>query len=152
MTTRFSRSNSQSGLKNFTSAYSRGIAVFEMTVLTLSACTILLILAQGTLLFSRASSVKNLAHLGSRYAASNPAYDVPTIKSYVLQNAPGIMGANGGSSLNITVTPTTTPRRLGSAVTVTVAYTYDKANSFGAGAFGLKFPNVLTSSDTAATE
>ncbi len=152
MTTRFSRSNSQSRSNKSVHAYSRGIAIFEMTVLVLSACPILLVLVQGTLLFTRASTVRGLAHLGSQYAAANPAYDVPTIKNYVLQNAHGIVAANGGSALNITVTPTTTPRRLGSAVTVTVAYTYDHADSFGAGAFGLKFPNILKSSDTAATQ
>ena len=152
MTTRFSRSNSQSRFNKSVPAYSRGIAIFEMTVLVLSACTILLVLAQGTLLFSRASTVKSLAHMGSQYAAANPAYDVPTIKNYVLQNAHGIVGANGGSALNITVTPTTTPRRLGTPVTVTVAYTYDHADSFGASVFGLKFPNILKSSDTAAAQ
>ena len=133
-------------------ALSRGVAVFEMTVLTLTASTILIIMAQGTLLFTRASMVKNLAHLGSSYAAANPGIDITTIKNYVLQNAPGVIGANGGSSLNITVNPAITPRRLGSAVTVTVAYSYPQAQSFGANAFGLNFPSTLTSSDTGATQ
>jgi hypothetical protein len=152
MTIKSHSRNGQPNKSKVASALSRGTAIFEMTVLTLTASTILVILAQGTLLFSRASQVKSLAHLGSRYAASNPGYDVPTIKSFMLQNAPPIMAAKGGAALNITVAPNTTPRHLGSAVTVTVAYTYDKASSFGAGAFGLKFPNKLTSSDTAATE
>jgi hypothetical protein len=123
-----------------------------MTVLTLTASTILVVLAQGTLLFTRASLVKNLAHLGSSYAAANPGFDTATIKNFVLQNASGIIGANGGASLNITVSPNTTPRRLGSAVTVTVAYSYDQANGFGSNAFGLNFPSTLTSSDTGATQ
>jgi hypothetical protein len=117
--------------RNGSGAFSRGIAVFEMTVLTLTASTILIILAQGTLLFTQASEVKNLAHLGSSYAAANPAYDATTIKNFVLQNATGLVGANGGSALNITVSPATAPRNLGSPVTVTVAYTYPYSSSFG---------------------
>src|SRR5579859_1597521 len=119
------------GLLSMRRGWSRGIAIFEMTVLTLTASTILLILVQGTLLFTRASAVKNLAHIGSQYAASNPGFDVPTIKNYILQSAPGIIGANNGSALQITVNPATTPRMLGSAVTVTIAYSYDQAQSFG---------------------
>jgi hypothetical protein len=133
-------------------AFARGNAIFEMTVLTLTASTILIVLAQGAILFTRASQVRSLAHLGSVYAAANPGIDVTTIKNYVLQNAPGIIGANGGSSLNVTVNPNITPRRLGSAVTVTVAYSYDQAKGFGSSAFGLNFPSTLTGSDTGATQ
>lgn len=132
--------------------WSRGVAIFEMTVLTLTASAILLLLAQGTLLFTRASAVKNLAHIGSQYAAANPGYDVPTIKNFILQSAQGIIGANNGSALNITVNPSTTPRKLGSAVTVTIAYSYDQTQNFGAKALGLTFPSTLTSSDTGATQ
>lgn len=142
----------RSSLRKASFALSRGVAVFEMTVLTLTASTILIILAQGTLLFTRASQVKNLAHLGSVYAAANPGIDVPTIKNYVLHNAPGIIGANSGASLVVTVNPAVTPRRLGSAVTVTVAYSYDQAKGFGSSAFGLSFPSTLSSSDTGATQ
>jgi hypothetical protein len=149
---RFLNNSVSSRLRKVSSALSRGDAIFEMTVLTLTATTILIVLVQGTLLFTRASVVKNLAHLGSTYAAANPGIDVPTIKNYVLQNAPGIVGADGGSSLNITVNPNITPRRLGSSVTVTVAYSYPQAKSFGASAFGLNFPSTLTSSDTGATQ
>ena len=152
MTTRIPHAYSHSKLRKASFALSRGVAIFEMTVLTLTASTILIVLAQGTLLFTRASQVKNLAHLGSTYAAANPGFDVSTIKNYILQNAPGIIGANGGSSLNLTVNPNITPRRLGSAVTVTVSYSYDQAKGFGSSAFGLTFPSTLTSSDTGATE
>jgi hypothetical protein len=149
---RFNHTSTSSNLRKASFALSRGVAIFEMTVLTLTASTILIILAQGTLLFTRASVVKNLAHLGSTYAAANPGVDITTIKNYVIQNAPGVIGANGGSSLNITVNPAVTPRRLGSAVTVTVAYSYDQAKGFGSSAFGLNFPSTLTSSDTGATQ
>ena len=132
--------------------WSRGVAIFEMTVLTLTASMITLLLAQGTLLFTRASAVKNLAHTGSQYAAANPGIDIPTIKNYILQSASGVIGANGGSALTITVNPSTTPRRLGTPVTVTIAYSYDQAQNFGASAFGLNFPSTLTASDTGATQ
>jgi hypothetical protein len=138
--------------KSHSPGWSRGIAIFEMTVLTLTASTILLVLAQGTLLFTRAAELKNLAHTGSQYAASNPGFDIPTIKSFILQGATGTIGANGGSALTITVNPSTTPRRLGTPVTVTVAYSYDQAQNFGANALGLNFPSTLTSSDTGATQ
>ncbi len=140
------------GLLLMRRGWSRGVAIFEMTVLTLTASTILLLLAQGTLLFTRASAVKNLAHIGSQYAASNPGFDMPTIKSYILQSASGIIGANSGSALTITMNPSTTPRRLGTPVTVTIAYSYDQAQGFGAKAFGLNFPSTLTSSDTGETQ
>jgi len=130
------------------SPFARGTAIFEMTVLTLTASAILTILAQGTLLFARASMVKNLAHVGSAYAAANPGVDIATIKNYVLQSAPLVIG----SALTITVNPAVTPRRLGSAVTVTVAYSYPDFQSFGASAFGLNFPSTLTGSDTGATQ
>jgi hypothetical protein len=152
MTMRISHTSARSNLRKAAFALSRGVAIFEMTVLTLTASTILVVLAQGTLLFTRASLVKNLAHLGSTYAAANPGLDVATIKNFVLQNASGIIGANGGAALNVTVSPNTTPRRLGSAVTVTVAYSYPEASSFGASAFGLNFPSTLTSSETGATQ
>jgi hypothetical protein len=152
MTMRFLHNSSCSKLRKAGFALSRGTAIFEMTVLTLTASTILTILAQGTLLFTRASQVKNLAHLGSVYAAANPGVDIATIKNFMIQNAPGIISGNAGSSLNITVSPNTTPRRLGSAVTVTVAYSYDQAKGFGSSAFGLNFPSTLTSSDTGATQ
>lgn len=134
--------------RNGSGAFARGTAIFEMTVLTLTASAILTVLAQGTLLFARASMVKNLAHLGSAYAAANPGVDIPTIKNFVLQNAPAVIG----SSLNITVNPAVTPRKLGSAITVTVAYSYPEFKSFGASAFGLNFPSTLTGSDTGATQ
>jgi hypothetical protein len=98
-------SSTRSKFRKVAFALSRGVAIFEMTVLTLTASTILIILAQGTLLFTRASEVKNLAHLGSVYAAANPGIDIPTIKNYILQNAQGAIGANSGSSLNVTVSP-----------------------------------------------
>jgi hypothetical protein len=149
---RIQRKPIHSNLRKVSFALSRGVAIFELAVLTLTASTIFIIIAQGTLLFTRASVIKNLAHLGSAYAAANPGIDVTTIKNFVLQNAPGIVGANGGASLTVTVDPATTPRRLGSAVTVTVAYAYPQAGSFGASAFGLAFPSTLTSSDTGATQ
>jgi len=152
MAMRFVHISALSKLRAASFALSRGIAVFEMTVLTLTASTILIILAQGTLLFTRASQVRNLAHLGSSYAAANPAFDSTTIKNYVLQNATGIVGANGSSSLNVTISPATAPRNLGSIVTVTVAYTYPYNSSFGSRFFGFTFPNTLTSSDTGATQ
>ena len=132
--------------------WSRGVAIFEMTVLTLTASTILLLLAQGTLLFTRASAVKSLAHIGSQYAAANPGFDVPTIKNFILQSAHGAIGANNGSALTITINPSTTPRRLGTPVTVTIAYSYDQAQNFGAKTLGFTFPSTLTSSDTGATQ
>jgi hypothetical protein len=140
------------GLLLIRRGWSRGIAIFEMTVLTLTASTILVVLAQGALLFTRASAVKNLAHIGSQYAAANPGLDMPTIKNFILQSAPGIIGANSGSALTITMNPSTTPRRLGTPVTVTIAYAYDQAQSFGSNAFGLTFPSTLTGSDTGATQ
>jgi len=132
--------------------WSRGVAIFEMTVLTLTASTILLLLAQGTLLFTRASAVKSLAHIGSQYAAANPGIDIPTIKSFILQSAHGAIDVNNGSSLTITVNPSTTPRRLGTPVTVTIAYSYDQGQNFGAKTLGFGFPSTLTSSDTGATQ
>src|ERR1700723_3135085 len=101
MATRISRTFTRSKLRKVAFALSRGTAIFEMTVLTLTASAILVVLAQGTLLFTRACEVRNLAHLGSVYAAANPGIDIPTIKNFVLQNAPGIIGANGGASLNV---------------------------------------------------
>jgi len=152
MTTQRSINSAPSKLRNASRALSRGVAVFEMTVLTLTASTILVILAQGTLLFTRAAQVKNLAHLGSSYAAANPGFSVATIQNFVIQNAGGVIGANNGSALNITVSPATTPRNVGSLVTVTVAYSYDQSKNFGSSALGLTFPSTLTSSDTGATE
>lgn len=152
MNTRFLHSATLSKLRTASSALLRGVAVFEMTVLTLTASVILIILAQGTLLFTQASAVRNLAHLGSSYAAANPAYDGNTVRNFVLQNAPGVLGANGGSALNVTVNPSTAPRNLASAVTVTVAFTCPYSRSFGSSFFGLNFPTTLTASDTGATQ
>lgn len=152
MTIRFFSSSVRSRLRNVSFALSRGIAVFEMTVLTLTASTILVILAQATLLFTQASEVKNLAHLGSSYAAANPAFTASAIQNYVIQNATGLVGANSGSQLKVTVSPATAPRNLGSTVTVTVAYTYPNKNSFGSSYFGFNFPSTLTGVDTGATE
>ena len=153
------QSNTQGSLPRVTTRrpstkrrWSRGVAIFEMTVLTLTASAIVLLLAQGTLLFTRASAVKNLAHIGSQYAAANPGFDIPTIKNFILQSAPGIIGANSGSALTITVNPSTTPRRLGTPVTVTVAYSYDQSRNFGAQTLGFTFPSTLTGSDTGATQ
>lgn len=152
MTIRLSPKSTLLKLRTAAHDLSRGVAIFEMTVLTLTASVILIILAQGTLLFTRAAEVRNLAHLGSSYAAANPAYDGTTITNFVLQNATGLVGANGGSALSVTVNPATAPRNLGSTVTVTVAYTYPYSNSFGSTYFGFNFPNTLTGSDTGATE
>ena len=152
MNTQYITDNSQTRCSSMKRGWSRGVAIFEMTVLTLTASTIMMLLAQGTLLFTRASAVKNLAHIGSQYAAANPGFDIPTIKNYILQSAPGIIGVNNGSALTITVNPSTTPRRLGTPVTVTIAYSYDQAKNFGAKTLGFTFPSTLTSSDTGATQ
>lgn len=152
MSGRIVHTNTRSRLRKKAFALSRGTAVFEMTVLMLTASMILCILAQGAILFFRASEVKNLAHLGSIYAAANPGFSAAAVQNYVLANSPGDIGANGGAALDVVVNPATSPRDLGSAVTVTVAYSYDQSKSFGARFFGFAFPSTLTSSDTGATQ
>ena len=129
----------------------RGNALFEMTVLTMTASTILVLLAQSAILFFRASEVKNLAHLGSNYAAANPGFSVSTIQSYVLQNAPGDIASNP-SGLTVTMNPSSSPRALGTLVTVTVTYSYSQSNGLSPNFMGLHFPSTLTGSDTGATQ
>lgn len=98
----------------------RGQSYVEMIFTVLGVSVVIITAIEGSIVLNRGMAVKQLAYQGARYAAANPGYDSSTILAFVSQSEPQILTQG---NIQISMSPNTTPRSTGTAVSVSVTFT-----------------------------
>src|ERR1700720_2179268 len=98
----------------------RGQSFVEMIFTVMGISVVIITAIEGSIVLNRGMAVKQLAYQGARYAAANPGLDSTTVLAYVAQAEPKVLQQG---AINVTMNPSTTPRALGSAVSVSVSFT-----------------------------
>jgi Flp pilus assembly protein TadG len=91
-----------------------------------------------------ALALSQLSYAGARYAAVNPSLTQGAIASYMKSNAAPTIRENNGANLTITVSPNTTPRPFGTAVTISVSYNLSSKLFLPNPFMGISFPTTLS--------
>jgi hypothetical protein len=105
---------------------------------------------QMVLVGGAALAVNQAAVTCSRYAALNPTYTSTQINSYLTTVASPLINDSGLQP--ITISPATTPRSTGSAVSVTVSYDLKAKLFLGSSFFGVTFPTQVSVTHTTTSE
>jgi hypothetical protein len=98
----------------------RGQSMVEMIFTVLGVAVLIITAIEGSIIFNRGMAVKQLAYQGARYAAANPGFNSATVLAFVTQAEPSALKQG---SIQVTMSPTTTPRAQGTAVSVSVSFT-----------------------------
>ena len=98
----------------------RGQSYVEMIFTVLGVSVVIITAIEGSIVLNRGMAVKQLAYQGARYAAANPGYDSSTILAFVSQSEPQILTQG---NIQVSMSPNTTPRSTGTAVSVSVTFT-----------------------------
>lgn len=98
----------------------RGQSYVEMIFTVLGVSVVIITAIEGSIVLNRGMAVKQLAYQGARYAAANPGYDSSTILAFVSQSEPQILTQG---NIHVSMSPNTTPRSTGTAVSVSVTFT-----------------------------
>jgi len=91
-----------------------------MVFTVLGISVVIITAVEGSIILNRGMAVKQLSYQGARYAAANPGFDSSTVLAFVAQAEPSAL-AQG--TIQVSMSPTTTPRTHGSAVSVSVSFT-----------------------------
>ena len=98
----------------------RGQSFVEMIFTVLGVSVVIITAIEGSIVLNRGMAVKQLAYQGARYAAANPGFSSSAILAYVSQAEPSILTQG---NIQVSMSPTTTPRSTGTAVSVSVTFT-----------------------------
>ena len=98
----------------------RGQSYVEMIFTVLGVSVVIITAIEGSIVLNRGMAVKQLAYQGARYAAANPGFSSSAILAYVSQAEPSILTQG---NIQVSMSPTTTPRSTGTAVSVSVTFT-----------------------------
>ena len=98
----------------------RGQSYVEMVFTVLGISVVIITAIEGSIILNRGMAVKQLAYQGARYAAANPGFDSSTVLAFVAQAEPSALTQG---TIKVSMSPTTTPRTHGSAVSVSVSFT-----------------------------
>lgn len=98
----------------------RGQSSVEMIFTVMGVAVVMITAIEGAIILNRGMAVKQLAYQGARYAAANPGLDSATVLAFVSQAEPSALTQG---SIQVTMSPTTTPRIQGAAVSVSVSFT-----------------------------
>ena len=98
----------------------RGQSYVEMIFTVLGVSVVIITAIEGSIVLNRGMAVKQLAYQGARYAAANPGYNSSTILAFVSQSEPQILSQG---NIQVSMSPNTTPRSTGTAVSVSVTFT-----------------------------
>ena len=98
----------------------RGQSFVEMIFTVLGVSVVIITAIEGSIVLNRGMAVKQLAYQGARYAAANPGYNSSTILAFVSQSEPQILTQG---NIQVSMSPNTTPRSTGTAVSVSVTFT-----------------------------
>lgn len=105
---------------------------------------------QMVLVGGTALAVNQAAVTCSRYAALNPSYTSTQINSYLTTIASPLINDSGLQALSLS--PTTTPRSTGSALSVTVTYNLKNKLFLGSSFFSFTFPTQVSVTQTVTSE
>lgn len=98
----------------------RGQSYVEMIFTVLGVSVVIITAVEGSIVLNRGMAVKQLAYQGARYAAANPGYSSSTILAFISQAEPKILTQG---TIQVSMSPNTTPRSTGTAVSVSVTFT-----------------------------
>jgi hypothetical protein len=98
----------------------RGQSFVEMIFTVLGVSVVIITAIEGSIVLNRGMAVKQLAYEGARYAAANPGFNSSTILAFVSQSEPSILSQG---NIQVSMSPNTTPRTTGTAVSVSVTFT-----------------------------
>ncbi len=98
----------------------RGQSYVEMIMTVLAVAVVIITAIEGSIVLNRGMAVKQLAYEGARYAAANPGFNSSTILSFVSQSEPSVLSQG---TIQISMSPNTTPRTTGTTVSVSVKFT-----------------------------
>jgi hypothetical protein len=98
----------------------RGQSYVEMIFTVLGISVVIITAIEGSIVLNRGMAVKQLAYQGARYAAANPGFNSTTVLAYVTQAEPQVLKQG---TIQVSMSPATTPRTHGSAVSVSVNFT-----------------------------
>jgi len=98
----------------------RGQSFVEMIFTVLGVSVVIINAIEGSIVLNRGMAVKQLAYQGERYAAANPGFSSATILAFVSQAEPSVLTQG---TIQVSMSPSTTPRSTGTAVSVSVSFT-----------------------------
>ena len=98
----------------------RGQSFVEMIFTVLGVSVVIITAIEGSIVLNRGMAVKQLAYQGARYAAANPGYNSSTILAFISQSEPQALTRG---TIQVSMSPNTTPRTTGTAVSVSVTFT-----------------------------
>jgi hypothetical protein len=98
----------------------RGQSYVEMIFTVLGVSVVIITAIEGSIVLNRGMAVKQLAYQGARYAAANPGFSSATILAFVSQAEPSVLTQG---TIQVSMSPSTTPRSTGTAVSVSVSFT-----------------------------
>src|SRR6185437_9055738 len=110
----------QSSAKRHLGGAHRGQSYVEMVFTVLGISVVIITAIEGSIILNRGMAVKQLAYQGASYAAANPGFDSSTVLAFVARAEPSALTQG---TIKVSMSPTTTPRTHGSAVSVSVSFT-----------------------------
>lgn len=98
----------------------RGQSYVEMIFTVLGVSVVIITAIEGSIVLNRGIAVKQLAYQGARYAAANPGFSSSTVLAFVSKTEPSALTQG---TIRVSMSPSTTPRAHGTAVSVSVSFT-----------------------------
>jgi hypothetical protein len=123
----------------------RGQSFVEMIFTVLGVSVVIITAIEGSIVLNRGMAVKQLAYQGARYAAANPGFNSSTILAFVSQAEPSALTQG---TIQVSMSPSTTPRSTGTAVSVSVTFT----GATMAVPSVIKFPATISATNVAMSQ
>jgi hypothetical protein len=123
----------------------RGQSFVEMIFTVLGVSVVIITAIEGSIVLNRGMAVKQLAYQGARYAAANPGFNSSTILAFVSQAEPSVLTQG---TIQVSMSPSTTPRSTGTAVSVSVTFT----GATMAVPSVIKFPATISATNVAMSQ
>jgi hypothetical protein len=123
----------------------RGQSFVEMIFTVLGVSVVIITAIEGSIVLNRGMAVKQLAYQGARYAAANPGFNSSTILAFVSQAEPSVLTQG---TIQVSMSPSTTPRATGTAVSVSVTFT----GATMAVPSVIKFPATISATNIAMSQ
>lgn len=128
----------------------RGQTLVEFAFILPLFLLLMLGVIQMIIVGGAALAVSQAAITCARYASLNPTYTSSEINSYLQSSASPLINDSGLAPL--VLSPTSVPRRSGTAVSVTVSYNLANKLFLGSSFFGLTFPTEVSATQTMTSE
>ncbi|HUY17834.1 MAG TPA: TadE family protein [Candidatus Binataceae bacterium] len=130
----------------------RAQAAVEFAIILTVALIVLVVGVQFAIIGEAALALGQANYQGARWAAVNAtSYTQAGVQSYMVSVASPTIGANNGSYLTTTLSPSS-PCTFGATVTVSVSFNAAHLIAVPNPFLGIKFPTTLTNSESAFCE